>query len=145
MAALAIRDGWVPGTVNLVAPEPDLAALLPGLLREGRDGRFDRVLSTSFGFGGLNAALVLGAAPDTRPRRTYPDRCTVGLPTCAHEVRRRAMSDHARPGSAVSARPLLSFPAWAADDPDRLVLGLDRERHATSSTRGTGGPARAAR
>ena len=32
MAALAIRDGWVPGTANLVAPEPDLAALLPGLL-----------------------------------------------------------------------------------------------------------------
>ena len=59
--ALAIREGWAPGTVNLVAPEPELAALLPCLLREGREGRYDRVLSTSFGFGGLNAALVLGA------------------------------------------------------------------------------------
>ena len=29
--------------------------------RDGRDGRYERVLSTSFGFGGLNAALVLGA------------------------------------------------------------------------------------
>ena len=62
MAALAIRDGWVPGTANLEAPEPELAALLPGLLRDGREGRYERILSTSFGFGGLNAALVLGAA-----------------------------------------------------------------------------------
>jgi 3-oxoacyl-[acyl-carrier-protein] synthase II len=60
ICALAIRDGWVPGTVNLRDPEPEVAALLPGLLREGRAGRYDRVLSTSFGFGGLNAALVLG-------------------------------------------------------------------------------------
>ena len=60
MAALAIRDGWVPGTCSLVAPEPELAELLPGLLHDGKDGRYERVLSTSFGFGGLNAALVLG-------------------------------------------------------------------------------------
>jgi 3-oxoacyl-[acyl-carrier-protein] synthase II len=65
MAALAVHDGWVPGTANLEAPEPELAALLPCLLREGRDGRYDRVLSTSFGFGGLNAALVLGSAAHT--------------------------------------------------------------------------------
>ena len=37
-----------------------MADLLPGLLRAGRDGAYRRVLSTSFGFGGLNAALVLG-------------------------------------------------------------------------------------
>ena len=35
MAALAIRDGFVPGSANLEAPEPELDALLPGLLREG--------------------------------------------------------------------------------------------------------------
>ena len=61
ICALAIRDGWAPGTVNLVAPEPELDGLLPGLLREGRSGSYRRVLSTSFGFGGLNAALVLGS------------------------------------------------------------------------------------
>ncbi|HEY4188885.1 MAG TPA: beta-ketoacyl-[acyl-carrier-protein] synthase family protein [Candidatus Limnocylindrales bacterium] len=64
MAALAVRDGWIPGTANLDAPEPELAALLPGLSHEGRDGRYERLLSTSFGFGGLNAALVLGAVRD---------------------------------------------------------------------------------
>ncbi len=61
MTVLAVRDGWVPGTANLVSPEPELAALLPGLLHDGRDGRYERLLSTSFGFGGLNAALVFGA------------------------------------------------------------------------------------
>ena len=61
IAVLAIRDGWAPPTVNLLEPDPEIAVLLPGLLREGRDGTYRRVLSTSFGFGGLNAALVFGA------------------------------------------------------------------------------------
>jgi 3-oxoacyl-[acyl-carrier-protein] synthase II len=60
IAALAIRDGWAPASVNLEAPEPELADLLPCLLRSGQTGEFRRVLSTSFGFGGLNAAVVLG-------------------------------------------------------------------------------------
>jgi 3-oxoacyl-[acyl-carrier-protein] synthase II len=61
ICALAIQDGWAPASVNLAEPDPEIATLLPGLLRAGRDGTYRRVLSTSFGFGGLNAALVLGA------------------------------------------------------------------------------------
>jgi 3-oxoacyl-[acyl-carrier-protein] synthase II len=61
ICALGVRDGWVPGSVNLAEPDPAVAELLPGLLRSGRDGTFRRILSTSFGFGGLNAALVIGA------------------------------------------------------------------------------------
>jgi 3-oxoacyl-[acyl-carrier-protein] synthase II len=64
ICALAIRDGWAPASVNLETPDEDAAALLPGLLREGRPGTYRRVLSTSFGFGGLNAALVFGAVDD---------------------------------------------------------------------------------
>ncbi len=61
IGALTVRDGWAPPTVNLVDDDPDAAAILPGLLREGLAGTYRRVLSTSFGFGGLNAALVLGS------------------------------------------------------------------------------------
>ncbi|HEY7524829.1 MAG TPA: beta-ketoacyl-[acyl-carrier-protein] synthase family protein [Candidatus Limnocylindrales bacterium] len=62
IAALAIRDGWAPPTVNLLEPDPAALDCVPNLLSEGREARYDRVLSTSFGFGGLNAALVLGRA-----------------------------------------------------------------------------------
>jgi 3-oxoacyl-[acyl-carrier-protein] synthase II len=61
ICALAIADGWAPASANLQNVDPEVAALLPGLLRDGRPGRYRRVLSTSFGFGGLNAALVFGA------------------------------------------------------------------------------------
>jgi 3-oxoacyl-[acyl-carrier-protein] synthase II len=61
ICALAIRDGWAPASVNLAESDPDVEAILPCLLREGREGEYRRILSTSFGFGGLNAALVFGA------------------------------------------------------------------------------------
>ena len=61
ICAMAIRDGWAPGTTNLASIDPEIGTLLPGLLRDGRPGTYEHVLSTSFGFGGLNAALVLGA------------------------------------------------------------------------------------
>lgn len=66
LCALVIRCGWAPPSVNLEDPEPGAVAILPGLIRDrpGLGGRFDRVLSTSFGFGGLNAALVLGSVVD---------------------------------------------------------------------------------
>ncbi len=60
ICALAIRDGWAPASVNLIDPDPEAVALLPGLMLEGREGTYRHVLSTSFGFGGLNAALVFG-------------------------------------------------------------------------------------
>ena len=62
ICALAIRDGWAPASVNLIDPDAEAVALLPGLMLEGREGTYRHVLSTSFGFGGLNAALVFGTA-----------------------------------------------------------------------------------
>jgi 3-oxoacyl-[acyl-carrier-protein] synthase II len=61
ICALVIRGGWVPGTVNLENLDPEVAEQVPNVLAEGSPGTYRRVLSTSFGFGGLNAALVFGA------------------------------------------------------------------------------------
>ncbi|HET7789274.1 MAG TPA: beta-ketoacyl-ACP synthase II [Gemmatimonadales bacterium] len=60
ICALAILRGWLPPTINLQRPDPacDLECL-PG---EGRAARPGAVVSNSFGFGGINAALVLRPA-----------------------------------------------------------------------------------
>jgi len=63
ICAMAIRDGWAPGTTNLETLDSSVAEVLPGVLKDGRSGSYGRVLSTSFGFGGLNAALVFGEPP----------------------------------------------------------------------------------
>lgn len=59
ICSLAIRRGWAPGTVNLTDPDPAATAYLPGLRALPLEGQIDGVLSTSFGFGGLNAALAI--------------------------------------------------------------------------------------
>jgi len=60
ICALALERGHLPGTANLQTPDPacDLDILPPG----GRDERVAHVVTNSFGFGGINASLVLGAA-----------------------------------------------------------------------------------
>ena len=60
ICALAARRGWVPPTVNLETPDP--ACDLPQVTGEGRDLAPDVLLSNSFGFGGINAALVFRRA-----------------------------------------------------------------------------------
>jgi 3-oxoacyl-[acyl-carrier-protein] synthase II len=57
--ALAIRDGVVPPTLNLEDPSVDTPIDLTPLTKRERPIR--AALSNSFGFGGTNAALVLGA------------------------------------------------------------------------------------
>lgn len=56
ICSLASAKGWLPPTVNLSRPDPacDLD-LIPG---PGRTVQPDVILSNSFGFGGINAALV---------------------------------------------------------------------------------------
>ena len=57
ISALAIEREWLPPTVNLsVADEACDLNFLPGT---GEDQRVEHVLTNSFGFGGINAALVL--------------------------------------------------------------------------------------
>jgi 3-oxoacyl-[acyl-carrier-protein] synthase II len=64
ICALALARDWLPPTINLRRPDPacDLDCL-PG---EGRAATPEVVLSNSFGFGGINASLVLRRAADGR-------------------------------------------------------------------------------
>jgi 3-oxoacyl-[acyl-carrier-protein] synthase II len=57
ISSLAMTREWLPPTLNLTAPAEgcDLD-YIPGT---GRESRVNAILSNSFGFGGINAALVL--------------------------------------------------------------------------------------
>ena len=57
ISALSLHHGWLPPCINLDAVDPGAADL--DLIRGvGRATRPEHVLSNSFGFGGINAALV---------------------------------------------------------------------------------------
>ena len=57
ISALAIEREWLPPTVNLSVA--DEACDLNFLPKTGEDQRVEHILTNSFGFGGINAALVL--------------------------------------------------------------------------------------
>jgi 3-oxoacyl-[acyl-carrier-protein] synthase II len=61
LSVLAIRDGVVPGTINLDHPEPSLGGL-DFVPHEARRRPLGHVLSNSFGFGGTNAVLIFAKA-----------------------------------------------------------------------------------
>jgi 3-oxoacyl-(acyl-carrier-protein) synthase len=60
-SVMAIHDGYLPPTINLENPDPvcdlDYVPLV------GREASPKLVVSTSFGFGGHNAALAIAAPP----------------------------------------------------------------------------------
>jgi len=58
---LAMRHGRLPPTINYDIPDPALPVdCVPNV---ARDAQVTRAVSNSFGFGGQNVTLVLGAAP----------------------------------------------------------------------------------
>lgn len=60
ICALALEHDWLPPTLNLAAP--DAACDLDYIPTTGRARRVDVLVSNSFGFGGINAAIVMGRA-----------------------------------------------------------------------------------
>jgi len=59
VALLALQQGFIPGGLNCGERDPALGA---NYVTESRAAPLRRVLSNSFGFGGSNASLLLGAA-----------------------------------------------------------------------------------
>lgn len=60
ICSLAIHHGWIPPTLNL--DDPDRECALEHVPDKGRSATIRHALSNSFGFGGINASLVLSAA-----------------------------------------------------------------------------------
>ena len=60
ICSLALAYDWLPPTVNLATP--DAACDLDYIPQAGRASRVEHILTNSFGFGGINAALVLRRA-----------------------------------------------------------------------------------
>jgi len=56
ISALAIQNGFMPGTANTQEIDPALGSRY---LTGGERGTLKRVVSNSFGFGGSNCSLVL--------------------------------------------------------------------------------------
>jgi 3-oxoacyl-[acyl-carrier-protein] synthase-1 len=57
IACLCWREGFLPGSLNTVTVDP---AFTMNVLLANRRQKVARILSNSFGFGGSNAALILG-------------------------------------------------------------------------------------
>jgi len=60
ICALVLAKGWLPPTINLEQPDP--ACDLDCLPQRGRAAQPAVIVSNSFGFGGINASLVLRRA-----------------------------------------------------------------------------------
>ena len=60
-AALTLREGWIPPTINYETPDPDCD--LDYVPNEARKVSVGVALSNSFGFGGTNATLALARFP----------------------------------------------------------------------------------
>ncbi|MCZ6792766.1 MAG: beta-ketoacyl-[acyl-carrier-protein] synthase II, partial [Planctomycetota bacterium] len=59
VSCLSLREGWIPPTLNL--EEPGEGCDLDYVTGTGRDSALRTVISNSFGFGGINAVLLLTA------------------------------------------------------------------------------------
>jgi 3-oxoacyl-[acyl-carrier-protein] synthase II len=62
LCALALDRQWVPPTINYQNPDPSCD--LDVVPNHGRAAELNYVMSNSFGFGGINASIVLGRVRD---------------------------------------------------------------------------------
>jgi 3-oxoacyl-[acyl-carrier-protein] synthase II len=60
ICALALDRQWVPPTINYQNPDPTCD--LDVVPNQGRAAKLNYIMSNSFGFGGINASIILGRA-----------------------------------------------------------------------------------
>lgn len=126
IAALAIARAVVPPTGGL--EEPDPACPLVHVVGGAREGALRTVLSSSFGFGGMDTVLLFGASDAEAPSRAAPRRVVV---TAASAV---------VPSGLLTGAPLADLPASPATAsreiaPELAALDPDRGRRLDRSSR----------
>src|SRR5581483_1750794 len=114
ICALALARRWLPPTLNLEQPDP--ACDLDYLPGDGRPAEPEVVVSNSFGFGGINAALVLRRASSAR---SPPNS---SAPCCSCSSARAASSPWppgipARRASRCSSQRSRTASAWRSSCP----------------------------
>ena len=62
ICALALDREWIPPTINYQNPDP--ACDIDVVPNHGREAELNHVMTNSFGFGGINACIVLGRVRD---------------------------------------------------------------------------------
>jgi 3-oxoacyl-[acyl-carrier-protein] synthase II len=62
LCALSLDRQWIPPTINYQNPDP--ACDLDVVPNHGRAAALNYVMSNSFGFGGINASVVMGRVRD---------------------------------------------------------------------------------
>ena len=62
IACLTLRDAWIPPTLNFESAGEGCD--LDYVTGAGRDARPKAIVSNSFGFGGINAVVVVTAASE---------------------------------------------------------------------------------
>ena len=58
LAVLALQHQWIPPTINYANPDPECD--LDVVPNHGRSANLNYIMSNSFGFGGINACVILG-------------------------------------------------------------------------------------
>lgn len=58
LSVMALQHQWIPPTINYANPDP--ACDLDVLPNHGRAAKLNYVMSNSFGFGGINACIIVG-------------------------------------------------------------------------------------
>ena len=59
ICCLAMTEGYLPPTLHYETPDPECA--LDVIPNKGREAKPRKILSNSFGFGGINSCLILGS------------------------------------------------------------------------------------
>ena len=62
IAAMTVKTGWIPPTINYEKPDPECD--LDFVPNKARQATIRHVMSNSFGFGGTNASLIFSRLAD---------------------------------------------------------------------------------